>query len=146
MPRAIKNKKANQSKFLGISKFSDSQSWHFLMDSVYSESATVKSKYSLVIPNGVYITNTTVGKKKYHSVTFVGVSKTFNYVKPTIETHILHVNFHSRIRSILRFHSNVTVEFLEYLRPISKFENKAKLAKAIEKDIAAADNFFTNNK
>ena len=88
----------------------------------------------LIPKMGVYKTVTTIyGKKekhtkKYNSITHVGSKPTFNEKGQTVETHIL--GFKKRI-----YDKDIRVTFLEYLRPIIKFNSKEELIKQLKKDI-----------
>ena len=102
----------------------------------------LKWNENLVIPDGVYITRTHIGKKVYNSLTFIGVSKTFDLNKPTIETHILHRKVIHSTLFTLWYKKKIKIDFLEYLRENRKYVGTAGLKEQITKDIAAADKFF----
>ncbi|HEY8444048.1 MAG TPA: bifunctional riboflavin kinase/FAD synthetase [Clostridia bacterium] len=84
---------------------------------------------------GVYITKTIVDGKSYISITNVGDRPTFSDNRETIETHILGLeeNLYNR---------DIKIEFYDYLRPISKFENIERLTERLKLDVKAAQDYF----
>lgn len=109
---------------------------------------TINLKYqpSLIVPEGVYLTQTVIGKRTYNSITFVGASKTFNMVRPTVETHILNHRIGDRKLKPWWIKNSIKVIFLDYLRPSTKFSNRTGLIEQIGKDVQKANKYFTENK
>lgn len=90
--------------------------------------ANIEFKKSKMLPKfGVYKTRVTIGEKSYIAVTNVGTKPTFTDFIPTVESHI--IDFDEDI-----YQKHIKVEFLEFLRPIIKFESVSQLAKQIESD------------
>lgn len=77
---------------------------------------------------GVYYTNVIYNGIRFRSVTNVGSQPTYNESKYIIETHILYFN-----KDI--YDKKIIVEFIEKIRDVQKFENKAQLKEQILKDI-----------
>lgn len=98
------------------------------------------------LPDGVYVSRTTLGSNSFPSVTFVGQSRTFGVAKRTLETHILHSKIKAKL--IIPFYRKhkVKIEFLDFIRDIEKFTSQKALTEAIAKDVAKADKFFAENK
>ncbi len=93
-------------------------------------------KSTALLKFGVYATKTTVGAFTYKSVTNVGVNPTLdNYNNVVVETHIF--DFDSDI-----YGKDITVEFVDYLRLETKFENVETLKNQLEKDILKAKKIF----
>ncbi len=93
-----------------------------------------------VLPrNGIYATWVWWLRKRYPSVTNVGVSPTFKShdQTPTIEPHI--IGFDQDL-----YGQSLTVEFLKYLRPEQKFSSVDLLKRQIQKDIVEAQEVFAN--
>lgn len=96
----------------------------------------------LKVAEGVYITRTTIRKKEYKSITFVGASKTFGLNKPSVETHIIGKKITKGISIVP---PKVKITFISYLRDSRKFASKQALVEQIQKDIEAANKFFSTN-
>lgn len=109
---------------------------------------TMNLKYEprLLVPEGVYITKTVIGKRTYNSLTFVGMSKTFNVTKPTVETHILGHRIGGRNLKPWWIKNNIKIIFIDYLRAAVKFSDKKQLIEQISKDVEAANKYFAENK
>ena len=85
-----------------------------------------------VVPkSGVYLSNVVVQEKTYLSITNVGAHPTFNDDKFNVETFIL--DFDADL-----YGKEVSVEFIEYMREIVKFDTPNDLKAQITKDIAYA--------
>jgi riboflavin kinase/FMN adenylyltransferase len=81
-----------------------------------------------VLPKaGVYKTATTIDKKQFNSVTFVGVRATTDG-KKAIETHIIN-------QDLKTVSKHIVISFISYLRQNKKFENLKSLNKQIQTDI-----------
>ncbi len=90
----------------------------------------------LLPPNGVYITETTVGESTYQGISNVGCKPTIAGGNPIgVETHIFDFN-----RNI--YGSQVKVEFLKRVRPEYKFASLEELTAQMQEDIAFAEKFF----
>ncbi len=77
---------------------------------------------------GVYATFTTVGEKRYKSVTNVGAKPTFSIMGDSIES--LLVDFSGDL-----YGKNVTLEFVSYLRDTKAFNNPEELRYQIFEDV-----------
>ena len=85
---------------------------------------------------GVYITDTLVEEKRYHSITNVGDNPTVsNDGTPVIETHLFDCEEELYGRPI-------KVEFLKRIREERKFSSKEELRKQISRDVGTAKNYF----
>jgi len=101
--------------------------------------ANLASENDPILPTGVYATTTTVGEKKYWSVTNIGPNPTFGPGRLSIETHLLEFN-----RSILR--KRIRIEFLEKLREEITFASAGELARQIRHDIRLAKKIFSDRR
>ena len=87
------------------------------------------NKEQIIPSNGVYSVNLLVDKKVYKAICNIGVSPTLHHSdKISIEVHVMNevLNLYS---------SNVTVEFISFIRYEKKFDSKEELIKQIDKDI-----------
>ena len=83
----------------------------------------------LLLPNGVYYTNSIIDGVKYPSITNIGTRPTVNGDNNiTIETNILDV-------SIDLYKQTVELEFFKFIRPEKKFDSIEKLKATVENDI-----------
>lgn len=81
---------------------------------------------------GVYATRMKIKEKIYDSVTNVGCRPSVDDEKGiTVESFIL--NFHEEI-----YGERVELEFVEYLRPVRKFESLEEVSKQVKMDIEHA--------
>ncbi len=94
----------------------------------------------LIPGNGVYITRALVNGKRYASVTNIGVRPTFDNPLPVprIEPHILDINEQL-------YGQELSLEFLDYLRPEIKFESSKELVAQIQKDIQKTRDRFNED-
>lgn len=93
--------------------------------------ANLEFKKSKMLPKyGVYKTRVIIDDNAYIAITNVGSKPTFTDFVPTVESHI--IDFDDDI-----YQKHIKVEFLEYLRPIIKFESVEDLANQIESDKTA---------
>ena len=84
-----------------------------------------------ILPTGVYASYTTVGSRRYASVTNIGPNPTFGPGPLSLETHLLHFN-----RSILG--RRIRIEFEEKIREEIAFASARDLAAQIRNDIRTA--------
>jgi riboflavin kinase/FMN adenylyltransferase len=87
-----------------------------------------KEKFSL--PYGVYKTQVKVDGKRYFAITNFGTQPTVEGTHVYVETHI--VDFSGNI-----YGQQLTVEFLQKIRDIRRFENVEELQKQLELDLKA---------
>lgn len=86
-------------------------------------------------PNGVYVSRVLIGKNSYRSISNIGFNPTVSDGKiKKIETFIF--DFDGNI-----YDENITVEFLDFVRPEQKFENVEALRQQIDADVAFAKNY-----
>ncbi len=96
------------------------------------------SAYDELVPgNGVYITQTRIGKETFDSVTNVGNRPTFGADSFAIESHLL--NFHP---IDLTEDTSVETCFLLRLRDEIKFSSVEALRAQIGKDVSRAQRYF----
>jgi riboflavin kinase/FMN adenylyltransferase len=96
------------------------------------------NRYEELVPqDGVYITQSRVGKECFESVTNVGNRPTFGADSFAIETHLL--NFHP---IELQAETEVEIFFLERLRDEIKFPSVEALREQIAKDVHKARRYF----
>ncbi len=88
------------------------------------------------ISQGIYISQTRVGKNLYHSVTFIGQAKTFNETKFQAESYIFNFN-----KSI--YGQWISMYLIKKIRNNKKFTSKEDLVKEIKKDITKAKAYFS---
>lgn len=100
----------------------------------------------IFLSEGSYITRTTLGNKTYESITFIGKSKTFKQKEFTLETHIIGKRILPRCLHIQSVRNNVKIEFLKYIRSITSYSSRKKLADAINRDLKKAKDYFERNK
>ena len=92
----------------------------------------------LLPPFGVYVTRVEIGEKWYTSVSDVGVKPTIEGDNPLgVETYIL--DFCQDL-----YEKEVTVHFLEYIRPEKKFDSLEELKQQITSDIAYTEKYYKN--
>ncbi len=86
----------------------------------------------LLIPaRGVYLTRCNIDNKTYYGLTNIGTHPTVDVgAALNLETHLL--EFEGDL-----YQKNLTVEFLDYIRPEIRFKNAEELQKQIQKDIKA---------
>ena len=85
--------------------------------------------------NGVYITQTTVNKQKYQSITNVGNKPTVGEFAKNAETHIF--DFDGDL-----YGQEVRIEFIKMLRPERKFDTLEDLQAEIHKNCLQAQKYF----
>lgn len=91
----------------------------------------------LVPGNGVYVTRAWLSESDVMSVTNIGVRPTFESqpVEPRVEPHLLDTDANL-------YEKEMTLEFIEFVRPERKFNNPKDLARQISKDIKFARKVF----
>jgi len=96
-------------------------------------------EYDELVPrDGVYITQTRVGKECFDSVTNVGNRPTFGTDSFAIETHLL--NFHP---IELTPETEIELYFLQRLRDEMKFPSVEDLRRQIGRDVNKAQRYFS---
>ena len=93
-----------------------------------------------IIPaNGIYATWSWWKRKRFPSVTNIGLRPTFEKgdQKPTIETYF--VDFDQDL-----YNEILTLEFLKYLRPEEKFTTVEELKRKIRQDVEDANEVFSH--
>lgn len=100
--------------------------------------ANLKTENELIPADGVYATQTEIGKKIYGSVTNIGTNPTFGNRLRSIETHLLGVD-----RKI--YGRNLRLYFLKRLRDEKKFKDPQTLARQIKKDVQQAKRICPKN-
>lgn len=92
----------------------------------------------LLPPNGVYVTETVIGEKRYRGITNVGCKPTVGEKNPIgVETHLFDFeeDMYGRI---------VTVEFLASVRSERRFSSVEELKSQMQRDIICGRTFFEN--
>lgn len=90
--------------------------------------ANLKPSFKYVTAkSGVYFTRVNIDRDFYYSLTDIGTNPTFENKKMKIETYIM--DFSKDI-----YGKNISIEFLEYLRPDYKFNSPEELIAQMEKD------------
>jgi riboflavin kinase / FMN adenylyltransferase len=100
--------------------------------------ANISIDESYVIPkNGVYAGHIVIegNKKSLNSLINIGNNPTFGFRNTLIEVYIL--NFNKNI-----YNKKITVKFLKYLRPETRFASPEDLISQIREDIKSAKLFF----
>lgn len=91
----------------------------------------------LIPGNGIYVTRTWMTESDHQAVTNIGIRPTFEnpLPAPRVETHILDLD-----RDLYDF--ELTLEFIDFIRPEKKFSDVKKLIAQIKKDIKQARKVF----
>lgn len=90
--------------------------------------ANLKPSFKYVTAkSGVYFTRVNIDRNFYYALTDIGTNPTFENKKMKIETYIM--DFSKDI-----YGKNISIEFLEYLRPDYKFNSPEELIGQMEKD------------
>ena len=95
----------------------------------------LKTDFDLVPPNGVYISEVVIGNQRLQSATNIGYNPTFGGQERTIETFIF--DYDGEL-----YEKNVRLFFHVKLREEVRFENVDELRQQIERDVAAAREYF----
>ena len=89
----------------------------------------IPSQEMLIPRRGVYLTRSHIDGKAYHGLTNIGTRPTVDTdASLNLETHLL--NFDGDL-----YQKEITVEFLDYIRPEQEFDSLEALQKQIQKDI-----------
>ena len=92
----------------------------------------------LLPPNGVYVTETVIGEKRYRGITNVGCKPTVGEKNPIgVETHLF--DFEEDVYGRI-----VTVEFLASVRSERRFSSVEELKSQMQRDIVCGRTFFEN--
>jgi riboflavin kinase/FMN adenylyltransferase len=92
----------------------------------------------LLPPFGVYVTRVVSGEKWYKSVSNVGIKPTIEGNNPVgVESYIL--DFCQNV-----YEEELTVQFLDYIRPEQKFDSLDELQQQISSDIAYTEKYYKN--
>ncbi len=90
----------------------------------------------LLPPNGVYVTETVIGEKRYRGITNVGCKPTVGEKNPIgVETHLF--DFEEDVYGRI-----VTVEFLASVRSERRFSSVEELKSQMQRDIVCGRTFF----
>lgn len=90
--------------------------------------ANLKPSFKYVTAkSGVYFTRVNIDRDFYYALTDIGTNPTFENKKMKIETYIMDF-------SKVIYGKNISIEFLEYLRPDYKFNSPEELIAQMEKD------------
>ncbi len=92
-----------------------------------------------IIPQGVFITESIIGSKTYHSVTNIGCCPTFNRDRIHIESYI--IGFQTDL-----YDKRMALLILKKIRDEKAFDSPEKLQRQIEKDIRITEQYFTMRK
>ena len=88
-----------------------------------------------ILPDGVYITKTTVDGKVYKSMTNIGTHPSVSELdKPIIEAHLLHF-------SEFIYGKIIKVEFFKFIRDQKKFPSLDALKDQLKKDLITTENY-----
>ena len=85
-------------------------------------------KDKFMLKNGVYYGKVRLFEKDYKTIINYGARPTFNLKNKLVEAHI--ISFNGDI-----YGSEITLEFLGFLRDIKKFNSQEELKKQLEKDL-----------
>jgi len=105
----------------------------------------IKVNNNIALPDGVYISTTKIGKKKYNSISFLGTSETTGSLSRTLESHILDRKIHPRILTPNCIRKNIKISFLKQLRKNKRFANSHQLIEQIRVDKEQAIKYFKAN-
>lgn len=86
-------------------------------------------------PNGVYVTQSSVGGKVYSGITNVGYKPTVKENFIGVETYLFHCNENL-------YGQEAEVRFYKYLRPEKKFDSLSELKTQLDIDVETARAFF----
>ena len=95
----------------------------------------IKVSPAKILPEGIFVSVTVLGGKRYRSATYIGRRPTFGAGPTAVETHILG-------RKSVPSESNPSVEILSKIRADMKFPSPQALATRIRKDVAACEKYF----
>lgn len=95
----------------------------------------LKENYKLVPKNGVYIVQSYIKNKNYFGITSIGTNPTVGGTEKTIETYFL--DFNEDL-----YGTEITIEFLKFIRDEAHFESIEILRQEIAKDENFAKQFI----
>lgn len=101
--------------------------------------------YKVNLPFGSYLSKIKIGKTIYHSVTFVGKSKTMNSQKTSFETHVIGKRIKPRTSFSIKTQNNIKVWLFTYVDKVENFKNISELQEKICHTIAKAKEYFSYN-
>src|SRR5882724_1603284 len=87
------------------------------------------------LPEGIYVSETTIDGKRYNSLTFIGQAKTYNETNFQAETYVFDFN-----RDV--YGQTITVNLLKKIRENQKFVSEEVLLKQMEEDKKQALSYF----
>lgn len=91
-----------------------------------------------IVPDGIYITTTRVGREAFPSLTNVGSRPTFGEKETSVESYIIDFN-----RNL--YGKKIRINFIKKLRDERKFKAEDDLARQIQKDLKATRKYFRLN-
>ena len=133
----LKEKKIEEAnKVLGFNYYVEGPVMHGLENGRKINFPTVNLEVDeKILPDGVYITKTTVDGKVYKSMTNIGTHPSISELnKPIIEAHLL--DFSEMIYGKI-----VKLEFLKFIRDQKKFPSLDALKEQLNKDLITTRNY-----
>lgn len=100
---------------------------------------TANIALTIQIPEGIYISLTSIAGQQYSSLTFIGSAKTFNESTYQAETYIL--DFSQEI-----YEEVIETTLLKKIRENQKFGSVEDLIRQMKKDEKEARNYFSSYK
>jgi riboflavin kinase/FMN adenylyltransferase len=88
-----------------------------------------------IVPDGIYITTTRVGREVFPSLTNVGSRPTFGERETSVESYI--IDFSRNL-----YGKKIRINFIKKLRDERKFKAEDDLTRQIKKDLEAARKYF----
>ena len=88
-----------------------------------------------ILPEGIFISRSEIGSKKYHSITYIGRRPTLGLSAITVEVYIL--GFAGRL-----YGKKISVELLSKIRNDKKFLSVEKLVQQIKNDLEITKSYF----
>lgn len=99
--------------------------------------ANIEDNKDIKIPSGSYSSVTLIDNKLYKSISFIGIPKSFENTKPTVETHIF--DFNQDI-----YNKKIKIFPIQFIRPNQKFDDIKTLVKFIKNDCDIAKKFLSD--
>lgn len=90
----------------------------------------------LIPKPGVYAAFAQVGKQLHPAAVSIGANLTFGGVEPRIEAYLIGVD-------LMIYDEELTLSFVEYLRPMQAFESAAALVTQMDQDVARCAELLT---
>lgn len=100
---------------------------------------TVEKEKMESVPEGIFISQVKIGKKKYRSMTYIGKRPTLGLFAKTVEVYIL--GFEGRL-----YGKKIGVELLSKIRNDRKFLSVKKLARRIRNDLKITQRYFIRHR